>query len=143
MRAKDMTGLRFGKKTVIERAGSNEHGAAAWLCRCVDCGRESVVAGPNLRSGLSDSCYCATGKQKHGHSATKTSPRSPTYYSWRAMVKRCENKNEISFKYCGSRGITVCERWRRGDGKRSGFECFLFDMGPRPFGLSLDRADSD
>jgi hypothetical protein len=59
------------------------------------------------------------------------------------MVKRCEYPLHYNFKNYGGLGITVCERWRPGDGKRSGFECFLADMGPRPFGLSLDLIDNE
>ena len=28
--------------------------------------------------------------------------------------------------------IKVCDRWRFGEGGKSGFECFLEDMGPMP-----------
>jgi hypothetical protein len=59
------------------------------------------------------------------------------------MVKRCEYPGRWNFKYWGGKGIKVCERWRHGDGKRSGFELFYSDMGPKPFGLSLDRLDCD
>ena len=131
----DMTGLRFGKWTVIERNGSKRD-KAAWLCRC-DCGTERTHTGQNLRR--TKSCGCAG--LVHGHA--RKGAVSPTYVTWQAMVKRCEYPGRWNFKYWGGRGITVCERWRVGDGKRSGFECFYADMGPKPFGLSLDRTDND
>lgn len=33
----DLTGQRFGRLTVIERAENSPNGAAKWVCRC-DCG---------------------------------------------------------------------------------------------------------
>jgi hypothetical protein len=71
---------------------------------------------------------------------------STTYIGWQAMVKRCEYPRHHNFHRYGGRAdrpIAICERWRLGDGTRGGFECFLADMGPRPFGLSLDRLDND
>jgi len=72
---------------------------------------------------------------KHGHSPRNGKP-SPTYTSWYAMKKRCQNPNCPAYKNYGSRGIKVCERWQD-------FENFLSDMGERPEGLTLDRIDND
>ncbi len=54
---KDLTGLRYGKLTVIENAGSDKNGHARWLCKC-DCGNKKVVTGTNLIRGLTTSCGC-------------------------------------------------------------------------------------
>jgi hypothetical protein len=59
------------------------------------------------------------------------------------MHTRCSNPRQASFKDYGGRGITVDPRWRHGDYKRTGYECFLFDMGPRPEGMTLDRVNND
>ena len=138
---RDMTGLRFGKWTVVERAGY-KHGDVAWLCRC-ECGTERTHAGQNLRRGRTNSCGCAQQQPRVVHGHARKGVVSSTYVTWQAMVKRCEYPGRWNFKYWGGRGVTVCERWRRGDGKRSGFELFYADMGPKPFGLSLDRIDND
>lgn len=58
------------------------------------------------------------------------------------MNSRCLYKKDISFRYYGQRGITVCEEWKWGRG-RGGFERFLAYMGPRPEGMTLDRKDSN
>lgn len=55
--AKDMTGQRFGRWTVVERDGSTSLGYAKWKCRC-DCGGEKTVHGRYLRNGMSTSCGC-------------------------------------------------------------------------------------
>lgn len=54
-RVKDMTGERFGSLVVVERAENNHRGLARWKCKC-DCGRETIVNGADLRSGLTKSC---------------------------------------------------------------------------------------
>ena len=56
-KAKDITGMKFGRLTVIERRGSDKHGNALWLCKC-DCGNEVVVYGGHLRRGITMSCGC-------------------------------------------------------------------------------------
>ena len=54
----DLTGQRFGRWTVLRRAGNygdyilDGHTSPTWLCRC-DCGAEGVVTGNNLRMGKS------------------------------------------------------------------------------------------
>lgn len=66
--------------------------------------------------------------------------RTPTFNSWRAMIRRCLNPNEEKHKRnYAKRGITICDRWL-GDG---GFANFLADMGPRPSGHFLDRVDTN
>ena len=70
-------------------------------------------------------------REYHGWSDT------PTYNSWYAMIRRCYDENDISYRYYGAIGITVCPRWRRS------FLEFLADMGERPDGKTLDRKDHD
>ena len=58
----DLTGRRFGRLLVLRREGTYyyDDGFVAvplWRCRC-DCGRETVVQGPCLRSGRTRSCGC-------------------------------------------------------------------------------------
>ena len=53
----DLTGQKFGRLTVIERAGSDSKGRAVWLCKC-ECGNVRVVQSGNLKSGHTTSCGC-------------------------------------------------------------------------------------
>ncbi len=55
--AKDLTGLRFGKLTVIERAHGSPDRYALWLCRC-DCGGQVLASSRQLRQGSVRSCGC-------------------------------------------------------------------------------------
>lgn len=54
---KEMIGHKFGRLTVIERAGSNIRRAKTWLCEC-ECGNQIVIAGDSLRRGNTKSCGC-------------------------------------------------------------------------------------
>lgn len=53
----DETGNRYGRWTVLYRAGTDKYNRATWHCRC-DCGSEKDVAGLMLRNGRSKSCGC-------------------------------------------------------------------------------------
>lgn len=83
----------------------------------------------------------------HGHTRVRDGDRigwSPEYRAWRAMKARCMDPKNNRFQSYAGRGITVCARWVDGDGLRSGFECFLADVGTRPSAdHSIDRRDND
>jgi hypothetical protein len=55
------------------------------------------------------------------------------------MRSRCLNKKTKDFHRYGGRGITICDRWLHGEDGKTGFECFVEDMGERPKGTTLDR----
>lgn len=56
----DLTGQRFGKLVVKERALKDGHKGAYWLCQC-DCGNTTIVEGCELRRGGTKSCGCLQG----------------------------------------------------------------------------------
>lgn len=140
-KTKQEAGNRYGKLTVLSRAGSTGN-KAAWLCRC-DCGTELVVTGDTLRSHGRTSCGCWRGESainrftKHGHSNGGGVRReSKTYKPWQEMWARCTRVNHPSYENYGGRGISVCKEWRD-------FSNFLSDMGERPAGTSLDRVNGE
>lgn len=53
----DLTGMVFGRLTVIERTQSSKDGKAMWLCKC-SCGNEYIAMGKLLRNGHVRSCGC-------------------------------------------------------------------------------------
>ncbi|MGI6014046.1 MAG: hypothetical protein ACOX7K_07150 [Oscillospiraceae bacterium] len=61
--AEDLTGQVFGDLTVLSRAESQK-GRTCWLCRC-NCGKETVVAAYQLKSGKTRSCGCRRYTGKH------------------------------------------------------------------------------
>jgi hypothetical protein len=56
--AKDLTGQKFGKLTVIRRKENRGYGYVEWTCRC-DCGRQHTARTGNLVKGNTMSCGCA------------------------------------------------------------------------------------
>ncbi len=129
----DRTGDRYERLVVIERLGakSKTDTNARWVCRC-DCGRLAVAYGQDLARGKVKSCGCLNGERimQHGMSHTHV------YHVWQAMLQRCENPKSQSYANYGGRGISVCPEWHR-------FENFYRDMGDRPAGYSLDRANNN
>lgn len=65
----------------------------------------------------------------------------PAYGVYSAMLRRCYNTAAWNYPWYGARGVSVCGRWRHGEGELTGFQCFLADMGARPKGLTIDRID--
>jgi hypothetical protein len=60
------------------------------------------------------------------------------YGTWAAMLNRCYNPRQKSYRYYGQRGIEVCDRWRHS------FTNFLADMGERPSKKHMiERRDND
>lgn len=131
-RAVDMSGLSFGKLSVVTRAGRTERGLARWLCDCA-CGKEVLVAGADLRNGNTRSCGCSR-KRSNGEAAAGT----PEYIAWESMISRCENKKHLSWHDYGGRGIKVSPVWRKN------YKQFLSDVGRRPTpNHTLDRKNND
>ncbi len=130
----DLTGQKFGRLTVIERA-SNQGTQTMWLCIC-KCGKQSIAASGHLKSGRIKSCGCLAIKlrTKHGHNCRNK--RSKTYVTWQNIIQRCTNSNHKHYKHYGGRGIRVCEAWMK-------FENFFEDMGEKPEELSIDRINNN
>lgn len=138
MRKRDLTGRKFGYRTVIgpgTRPHGKKSGNAYWIVRC-DCGKIDNVLDSALVGGRSNACSKCKNVQisakltRHGMSHTST------HRLWAGAIQRCTNPNHPSYHRYGGRGITVCERWMT-------FENFLADMGERPKGLLLERIDNN
>ena len=114
----DLTGQRFGRWTVVARAGTDATGKnSAWLCRC-DCGNEKIVSKVSLKNGSSKSCGCynsEVAKQsiKKLHETHRDEyPRIERIDRiWRKMRNRCRCPQNSEFKNYGGRGIEICSEW--------------------------------
>lgn len=135
----NMVGQRYGRLTVIDDS-LRKFGRTVCICMC-DCGKEKTITSEHLRRKKNPvfSCGCfrkescsRVGKQAvtHGQYYTKT------YNTWRAMLNRCNNKNDPFYYLYGGRGIKICEEWHK-------FENFYKDMGDRPEDRTIDRIDND
>ncbi len=134
----DLTGQRFGRLVVIERAENDKRGRARWVCRC-DCGEQKTISGHNLRNGRARSCGClqkevtAQRGKMHGQDGKRL------YDIWFHMKSRCYNPKIADFKNYGGRGITVCEEWRH---DVQAFYDWAMSHGYRD-SLTLDRIDNN
>lgn len=137
---KDLAGRRFGSLTVVRLLDKTEQWRR-WECLC-DCGNISSPSTGALMGGSTKSCGCGiadAAKKRlttHGMSTRRNGDGHELYSVWGKMRSRCNNPNSDNFKYYGGRGIKVCKRW-------DNFAAFLFDMGERPKGLTIDRIDND
>lgn len=111
----DLTGQRFGRLTVIDRAENAKNNHARWRCVC-DCGNVRVVVGNSLRAGVTKSCGCYSRERVSETKRTHGGRRERLYRVWFAMKQRCENANDKNYPDYGGRGIEVCEEWRESYG---------------------------
>ncbi len=138
MKLRNLSGLKFGRLTVISFLRIDPNRGATWDCVC-DCGNHVEANRDSLVSGRRKSCYCL--RSEHGRWRGKSNIRhgltnSRTYASWHQMRIRCSAKKGIHFKNYRERGIRICARWNV-------FENFLADMGERPAGKTLDRINNN
>jgi len=133
----DLTGQRFGRLVVIERA-ENKGGHAGWLCQC-NCGKDVIVSSSSLRRGLSQSCGCKRREEisclRSKHKGTKTR----LYNIWQNMLKRCNNPHSSRYSDYGGRGITVCDEWLH---DFIAFRDWALTHGYRDY-LTIDRINND
>jgi hypothetical protein len=62
----------------------------------------------------------------------KWGAKHPLYKTWASMMERCFNKEQKSYRFYGSLGVSVCEHWQD-------FSTFERDMSPKPEGTTLGR----
>lgn len=137
MGAKDMSGLRFGRLVVLERAGTRSKNPI-WRCRC-DCGNEIFAMGGNLRSGDTQSCGCLNRENAKKRYLTHGGTNTRLFRIWHNMKNRCGNPNTKDYADYGSRGIKVCPEWSE---NFEAFRDWAMANGYRE-DLTLDRKDND
>ena len=140
--ALELSGHRFNRLLVIKRVKVEGARNVMWECQC-DCGNITIAAAANIGK-TTQSCGCLAKETAtellRGNTLNRTHNRSHSgeYYSWCAMKSRCYIPTNHKYPIYGSRGISVCDRWR------DSFENFLADMGPKPSPKhSIDRKDND
>ena len=104
---KDLTGQKFNKLTVVNRAESRRQPSGKlvtyWNCKC-ECGNTTQVRGCDLKDGHIKSCGCS--HIKHGYAN-----RERLYETWKNMKRRCYDLKNKRYKQYGGRGIIVCDEW--------------------------------
>lgn len=131
-----VVGKKFNRLTITDIAGISESGKTLVAVTC-DCGAHKLLEYAYVSCGNTKSCGCLRQEilgdvaRKHGLSGDNR------YCSWSAMIARCYNKSNGSYKNYGGRGITVAPEWLDSP------EQFYIDMGEKPENLSLDRINND
>ena len=78
----------------------------------------------------------------HGHTRSRNGKWSAIYIRFMNMKSRCHQASDPDYIRYGAKGVAVCDRWRYGQDGKTGFECFLADMGLPPFEkATIDRID--
>lgn len=108
----DETGNRYGRLTVLERAGSTTQGAAAWLCQC-GCGEQVIVSGSHLRVGATKSCGCLRVKDEIGNRYGKlvVIEQAGSVAGQAVWLCQCD---------CGNQHVVIGGNLRRGNVKSCG-----------------------
>lgn len=103
----DITGNRYGRLVVLEKAKTEKNGVAIWKCLC-DCGNITYVRGSNLKWGAVKSCGCL---RKLSRTATHKMSKTRLYHTWASIKSRCYYAGHKSYNNYGGRGITMCDEW--------------------------------
>lgn len=138
----DLTGMKFGRLTVLERAEnyitpSNGKKRSQWLCEC-ECGNKCVVQSGHLKSGHTQSCGCYNRDIVKEKGRTHGESKTSLYFVWKSMRQRCKNPNNSRYWDYGGRGIDVCAEWD----DFLNFKEWAYENGYAE-GLTIDRIDND
>lgn len=134
---KDLTGKIFGRLKVIRDSGKKAYGSIVWECIC--CGSyenqhaECLVNinANNLLSGGTKSCGCLQKEKATKHGLSKYSE----YHLYYCCKSRCENSNDLQYKYYGERGIKFLF---------TSVEDFYQELGSKPSkNYSIDRINNN
>ena len=113
--AADLSGKRFGRLTVCNRAENavepSGKQVVMWHCKC-DCGKAITVSGHSLKKGNTKSCGCYQKERASASMRKHGKYRDRLYTIWRDMKSRCQNENFTAYKHYGGRGIKVCDEWQ-------------------------------
>lgn len=141
IKTSDLTGLRFGRLTVVKFSHKNEKRHYCWLCKC-DCGNNIIVRGGSLNTGNTKSCGCLMREVNRNvcikRNTTHGGTHTKLYDVWQSMRQRVNDHKDKHYADYGGRGITICDEWR----KYEAFSKWAKENGYSN-GLSIDRIDND
>lgn len=136
----DLTGQRFGRLKVIERAPNHIQpcgkSKVLWKCIC-DCGNEICTDGYGLRKGMTKSCGCYGKEQRIKANTIHGMSRSRLAKIYANMRSRCYNPNASKYEIYGGKGIKICDEWLN---DRTKFFDWAVNNGYKE-DLTIDRID--
>jgi len=107
---KDLTGLKFGRLSVIKKCGKDKFGNFMWLCLC-KCGGKIEVNTSRLTQGITKSCGCLRSEYVTKKDTKHNLCNHKLYRVWSGMKERCLSSNNKEYKDYGGRGIKICDEW--------------------------------
>lgn len=138
----DLTGKRFGRLTVIERAKNHIQPSGQsrpmWLCKC-DCGNDAIICSSHLKIGKTKSCGCYVREIYSKIHKTHGKTNTRLYRIWNGMKQRCCYVKDKRYENYGGRGIAVCDEWKNNFEK---FYGWAIENGYSE-SLTIDRINND
>ena len=149
-KAIDLTGKKYGKLSIVDRAGSNKDGRALWNCVC-DCGNTLVAIGKNITNGNTRSCGCIRSESARKRLNDITGKR---FYMLTVLNLAKTNKNGTLWRCvcdCGNFHLAYTSNLISGHTKSCGClkveygKSKLIDLTGQVFGLLtvIDRVDKN
>lgn len=80
-------------------------------CVCI-CGNTSLVIARNLTKSVSTRCVRCNVSDVSARNETHGASQTVLYQRWKAMRRRCDQKNAPAYRFYGGRGIKVCDAWQ-------------------------------
>ena len=139
----NLLGRKFGALTVVAAIRMTKSGML-WRCVCACGGGERVFVTSALKSIANPGCKACEPERRgaihrvHGEAGRGrlSEKKSKLYMVWKGMLSRCRDPGNTSYRYYGSRGVSVCEEWQ----DFPSFRSWALANGYVP-GLSIDRFD--
>ena len=130
----DLTGQRFGRLTVIERA-PNRKKSTMWKCAC-ECGNVTTVCGEDIKNGKSLSCGCLKREKSLSRAFDLTGKR----FGRLEVISRAPNRGPRAFWNCrcDCGRESVVATWQLTSGKTNSCGCLRSDTHPSTEFKALD-----
>lgn len=126
-------GFTSGDLTIISDRVITE-GVPSYLCKCA-CGAVKYIKEVRLRSASAKAASCGKCHLQAPDAPSKKNVR--LYWVWAAMLQRCNNPKNPSYRWYGAKGVTVCPDWE----EYASFKSWALSSGYEQ-GLTIDRVDS-
>jgi len=116
---------RFGNEFLVKEISfRDKYDVAHYKCVFLKSGYETDALVSQIVGSSGEHVFDRYSPSVHnvgimGNAYMKDNPK--LFDVWRAMIARCYNQKNPSYKTYGAKGITVCERWKR-------FDYFLEDV---------------
>lgn len=105
--------VKYGR-LIITSAPIKRGGRTFVTVQC-DCGKTKEADYFFVKGGRVKSCGCLRKEltaERMKNNTTHGFSKFPLYQVWKAIIRRCYNPSDISYKRYGAKGVTMCDEWR-------------------------------